>query len=122
LFYSFIYLICFGLPNFGSLPILRLVWLVLVNYWIAIALPAVVLMEQFNWSPWFAIQKSYKHFHDLRWNIFLLALVLTFANLIALGLFFLLLIPLVFTLSLSLFAIRDYVRLLVDFELLDYRR
>lgn len=122
LFYSFIYLICFGLPNFGSLPILRLVWLVLVNYWVAIALPAVVLMEQFNWSPWFAIKKSYKHFHDLRWNIFLLALVLTFANLIALGLFFFLLIPLVFTLSLSLFAIRDYVRRLVDFELLDYRR
>jgi len=122
LFYSLIYLICFGLPNFGSLPILRLVWIVLVNYWVAIVLPAVVLMEQFNWTPWFAIKKSYMHFHDLRWNIFLLALVLTLINILSLALVFLAAVPSVYALSLSLFAIRDYVRRLVDFELLEHRR
>lgn len=118
-YYSLIYIICFGLPNFGSLPILRLVWLVLVNYWIAIVLPVPVLMESLDIGAWKAIKKSYRHFHDVRWNTYLLALLLVVINLIATVLLF---VPLVFTLPLSLFAIRDYSRRLVDFELLDYRR
>ncbi|PKN72148.1 MAG: hypothetical protein CVU50_08370 [Candidatus Cloacimonetes bacterium HGW-Cloacimonetes-3] len=119
LFFSIIYIIGFGFPSFASLPILRLVWIVLVNYWVAIVLPAVVLMEQFSLSPWQAIKKSYRHFHDLRWNIYYLALVLGIINLVALLLLF---VPLIFTLPLSMFAIRDYTRLLVEYELLDYRR
>lgn len=119
LFFSIIYIIGFGFPSFASLPILRLVWIVLVNYWVAIVMPAVVLMEQFSLSPWQAIKKSYRHFHDLRWNIYLLALVLGVMNLVALMLFF---VPLIFTLPLSMFAVRDYIRRLVDYELLDYRR
>jgi len=62
------------------------------------------------------------HFHDLRWNIFLLALVLTLINILSLALVFLAAVPSVYALSLSLFAIRDYVRRLVDFELLEHRR
>jgi hypothetical protein len=119
LFFSIIYIIGFGFPSFASLPILRLVWIVLVNYWVAIVLPAVVLMEQLSLSPWQAIVKSYQHFHDVRWNIYLLALVLAAINLAALLLCF---IPLIFTLPLSMFAVRDYTRRLIDFELLDYRR
>ncbi len=119
LYYSLIYLICFGTPNFASLPILRLVWIVLLNYWIAISLPAVVIMEHYSYSPWQSIKKSYRHLHDVRWNIFLLTLVLVVINSIA-GL--LLFIPLVISLPLSLFAIRDYARKLFEFELLEYRR
>lgn len=118
-YFSLIHLICFGLPNFGSLPILRLVWLVLVNYWIAIALPAAVLMESLDLCPGKAIKMSYRHFHDVRWNIYLLGLVLAILNLVAGALLF---FPLVFSLPLSLFAIRDYTKRLVDFELLEYRR
>ncbi|MDD2230479.1 MAG: hypothetical protein PHY48_13830 [Candidatus Cloacimonetes bacterium] len=119
LYFSLIYLICFGLPDFAALPILRLVWIVLVNYWVAIVVPAVILMEDLKLSPWHAIKKSYKHFHDVRWNIYLLILVLSAINLLALFFFF---VPLIITLPLSFFALRDYVRRLVDFELLEYRR
>lgn len=119
LYYSLIYLICFGTPNFASLPILRLVWIVLLNYWIAITLPALVLIERYALSPLTAIKKSYRHFHDVRWNVYLLALVLTVINLIAGLMFF---APLVISLPLSLFAIRDYTGKLIDFELLEYHR
>ncbi len=122
LFFALIHLICYGVPGFSSHPILRLVWLVLVNYWLAIAIPALVLMEELPASAWSAIKKSYRHFHDVRWNIYLMVLVLGVLNLIALLLFFLLFVPSVLMLSLSVFALRDYIRRLVDFELLEYRR
>jgi len=122
LFFVLIYIICFGLPNFSSHPILRLVWIVLVNYWIAISLPAAVLIPEIEVSPWKAIKLSYRHFHDVRWNIYLLGLVLGILLSISILLFFLLLIPLVLCLALALFAVRDYIRKLISFELLDYRR
>jgi hypothetical protein len=61
-FFCIVYIICFGLPNFSSAPILHLVWLILVNYWIAIVLPSLVLMEELSINPWKAIIKSYQHF------------------------------------------------------------
>jgi hypothetical protein len=118
LFFVIFYIVCFGLPSFGSDPILRLVWIVLVNYWIAIILPAPVLMEKLSVSPVKAILLSYKHFHDLRWNIYLLALVLTILNALA---FSLLIFPLLITIPLSWYAIRDYTNKLLEFELLSYR-
>ncbi len=119
LYYSVLYIVCWGFPNFASLPILRLVWLVMLVYWVAIVLPAPVLMEKLGVSPLKAIRLSYRHFHDVRWNIFLLALVLAGMNALAFCLFF---VPMVITLPLSLFAIRDYTERLVEYELLDYRR
>lgn len=121
-YFVLIYIICFGLPNFSSHPILRLVWIVLVNYWVAICLPAVALISELKVSPWKAIKLSYRHFHDVRWNIYLLALILAVANLFSAVLFFLLLVPSVLSLAFSVFALRDYVRRLISFELLDYRR
>jgi len=115
---SILYLICFGFPGFASDPILRLVYIVLINYWIAIALPAPVLMERHQLSPLKALQKSYRHFGDLRWNIYLLALVLGMLNLLA---FTLIIFPMLFTLPLAFYAIRDYVIKLEEYELLDYR-
>ncbi len=122
LFFDLVYIVCFGLPNFSSHPILRLVWIVLVNYWIAISLPAAALIPELNVNPWKAIKLSYRHFHDVRWNIYLLCIVLGILLAISILLFFLLLIPLVLCLALVLYAVRDYVRKLISFELLDYRR
>lgn len=119
LYYIVLYIVCWGFPNFASLPILRLVWLVMVAYWVAIVLPAPVVMERRSVSPLKAIRLSYRHFHDVRWNIFLLALVLAVMNGLAFCLFF---VPMVITLPLSLFAIRDYTARLIEYELLDYRR
>lgn len=119
LYYALIYVVCIGLPKFGSDPILRLVWIVLLNYWVAIALPALILMELRELGPLSALRLSYRHFHDLRWNIWLMGLILGALNLIA---FALLLVGLVITIPFSWFVIRDYTRRLVDFELLEYRR
>jgi hypothetical protein len=119
LFFVLIYLICFGLPDFGSDPILRLVWIVLVNYFLAVFLPVPVLMERKDLNPWAAFKMSYRFFHPVRWQLYLLALVLTLANSLAM---LLALVPLVFTLPLSWFAIRDYVDLLLEYEIIrDYK-
>ncbi|HQH50407.1 MAG TPA: hypothetical protein PLA08_03275 [Candidatus Cloacimonadota bacterium] len=115
LYFVVIYLICFGFPQFGSDPILRLVWIVLVNYYFALVLPVPVLMERKQLSFWSAFRMSYKHFHVVRWNIYLLALVLIVLNMVG---FLLLLIPLVITVPLSWYAIRDYTDLLLDFEII----
>ena len=117
-YFALIHLICFGLPSFASDPILRLVWIVLLNYWLAIVLPVPILMEANGLSPLRAIRMSYKHFHDLRWNIYLLALVLAALNALA---FSLAVFPLLFTLPLSYLAVRDYTMKLLEYELLDYR-
>ncbi len=119
LYYILIYLICFGLPNFGSDPILRLVWIVLANYWLAIIIPVPALAELKEISVLKALSLSYRHFHDVRWNLYLFALILLMINALALAFF---VIGLVVTIPFSVFAIRDYTQKLIDFELLDYRR
>ncbi len=118
LYFVLIHIICFGLPGFASDPILRLVWIVLLNYWVAIVLPVPILMEHKQINPLRAILLSYLHFHDLRWNIYLLALVLIGINALA---FILAVFPLLFTLPLSYFAIRDYTLKLIDYQLLEHR-
>lgn len=118
-FYMLIYLICFGLPGFGSDPILRLVWIVLVSYWPAILLPVPILVFRYGFGVLKAYSKSYRHFHDLRWNIFLMAFILMGLNALAAILF---VIGLVITIPFSIFAIRDYTAKLVQYELLEYRR
>lgn len=113
-----LYLICFGFPGFASDPILRLVWIILLNYWIAISLPAVVLMEIKAVNPIKALKLSYQHFADVRWNIYLLALLMALLNGLA---FVLAIFPMLFTLPCAFFAFRDYVVKLEEYELLDYR-
>jgi len=114
LYFVLIYLICFGFPGFGSDPILRLVWIVLVNYWIAVILPVPVLMERRALGFWPALKLSYRHFHVVRWNLYLMVLILFALNSLA-GL--LLIVPLAITLPFSWYAIRDYTDLLLEYEL-----
>ena len=113
-----LYLICFGFPGFASDPILRLVWIVLINYWFAISLPAVMVMELREVNPLKALKLSYQHFSDVRWNIYLLALLMALLNGLA---FVLAIFPLLFTLPIMYFAVRDYIIKLEEYELLDYR-
>ena len=113
-----LYLICFGFPGFASDPILRLVWIVLINYWLAISLPAVMVMELRQVNPFKALKLSYQHFTDVRWNIYLLVLLMVIFNGLA---FAFALFPLLFTLPITYFAFRDYVLKLEEYELLEYR-
>jgi hypothetical protein len=118
-YYALIYLICFGMPSFGSDPILRLVWVVLVNYWMAIILPVPALMEIKEIGVFRAIRLSYRHFHDIRWNLYLMALLLGILSSVATTL---LLVGLLYMIPFFWFSVRDYTRKLIEFELLEYHR
>lgn len=115
LFFVIIHLICFGLPQFSSDPILRLVWIVLVNYFLAVFLPVPVLMQRLNLNSWQAAKLSYRKFHVVRWQLFLLGLILVLMNFVATAL---VLVPLIIILPLSWFAVRDYVDLLLEYEII----
>jgi hypothetical protein len=141
LYYIIIYLICYGLPQFGSDPILRLVWIVLMQYWIVLLLPVPVLMEEHGYGFYRSLRLSYRHFHVVRWNLYLMLLILVIINGIPFGismyvlskalvasgalkflLFFptlLFLIPLAFTLPYSWMAVRNYTNRLMEYELLN---
>lgn len=110
MFYLVIYYVCKGDP------ILHLVWLVLVLYWIAIVIPVPVLMERYKLNAFSAVKMSYKKAGDLRWNIFLLGIILSLANVLA-G--FLLLIGLAVIIPFSWFAIRDYVDKMIEYEVFE---
>lgn len=116
LYYVLIYLICFGLPQFGSDPILRLVWIVLAQYWVVVLMPVPALMETQGIGFGKAFKLSYRHFHVVRWNLYLMLMAITLINLVAA---LLLIVPLVITLPLTYYAIRDYTARLVEYQLLE---
>ncbi len=140
LYYVLIFVICFGLPKFGSDPILRLVWLVLAQYWIVVLLPVPVMMEEHDLSFFRALRLSYRHFHVVRWNMYLLLLVLILiigipfgismfflaqafsasggANILLLLPALLFLVPLAVSIPYSWRAVRDYTNRLMEYELL----
>lgn len=107
LFYVIIFVICQGDP------ILNLVWLVLVLYWVAIILPVPVIIERYNIGAFSALKISYKEAGDLRWNLFLMTIILFIADVLAT---LLLLIGIAITLPFTWFAIRDYVDQMIDYE------
>jgi len=108
IYYIIIFYVCTGDP------ILNLVWLVLILYWISIIIPVPIIMERFKCNAFKAIALSYKHAGDLRWNIFLMGIVLTLANVLAAVL---LVVGLSITIPFSWFAIRDYVDKMIEYEI-----
>ncbi len=112
-FYLAIFFVCQGDP------ILNLVWLVLVLYWIPIVLPVPVLMYRYKVGSFKAIAMSYKHAGDVRWNTFLLAMILALANVIAA---ICLIVGLAVTIPFTWLAIRDYVDRLIEHELFEDRK
>lgn len=109
-FYLVIFYLCKGDP------ILNLVWLVLVIYWIAIIIPVPVLMERYNLNAFKAIKFAYKQAGDVRWNLFLMAILLVVTNILAT---LLLVVGLAVTIPYTWFAIRDYIDKLIEFEVFD---
>lgn len=109
-FYVTIFFVCKGDP------ILNLVWLVLVLYWVAIALPVPVLMQRYQINAWEGIRISYKRAGDVRWNIFLMVIILFITNVLAAAA---LVIMLAVTIPFTWFAIRDYVDKLIEFEVFE---
>ncbi|MFB3844926.1 MAG: hypothetical protein ACE14O_04140 [Candidatus Cloacimonadaceae bacterium] len=108
LYYLVIYFVCKGDP------ILNLVWLVLVMYWVAIVIPVPILMERYRLNAWQAIKLAYKKAGDVRWHIFALGLILMLINLLAAVC---LVIGLCVTVPFTWFAIRDYTDKLIEYEL-----
>jgi hypothetical protein len=109
-FYVFIFFTCQGDP------ILNLVWLVLVLYWVAIVLPVPVLMQRYRLGAFKALIMAYKHTGDVRWNLFLMAIILTLINLLATVLF---VVGLAVTVPFTWYAIRDFSDKLIEFEVFD---
>jgi len=109
-FYVGIFFVCQGDP------ILNLVWFVLVLYWIAIVLPVPVLMQRYSLGAGKAILMTYKHAGDVRWNIFLMAIILTLINLLATAFF---VVGLAVTVPFTWFAIRDYSDKLIEFDVFE---
>jgi hypothetical protein len=107
IYYIVIYLLCKGDP------ILNLVWLVLALYWIAITVPIPVLMERYQINSLKALALSYRRAGDVRWNLFLLVVILFVINILALLFLF---IGLIITLPYTWYAIRDYVDKMIEFE------
>jgi hypothetical protein len=114
-FQVIVYLICFGLPSFGSDPILRLVWVVLVNYFAALVIPVPIIMERQSINAWKALKISYRYFHVVRWQLYLLVLVIGIMNSVALAV---LVLPILITLPFSWLAVRDYTDLLLEYEII----
>jgi hypothetical protein len=112
IYYLIIYYVCKGDP------ILRLVWLVLVFYWIAILFPVPILMERYKKNAFSALTISYKKAGDLRWNMFLALIILFIANVLA-GIIFL--IGLTVILPFTWFAVRDYVDKMIEYEVFDVK-
>lgn len=110
LFYIAIFFICKGDP------ILNLVWLVLVIYWVAIVYPLPVLMERYKINAWKALKLSYRFAGDIRWNIFLLGIVLALINILAIAFLF---VGLIVTLPFTWYVIRDYVDKMIEFEVFE---
>lgn len=109
-FYLILFFVCQGDP------ILNLVWLVLVLYWLAIVFPVPILMERMQLNPLKAIKIAYKAAGDVRWNIFRMLIVLFLLNMMATVL---LLVGLVVTIPFTWLAIRDYTDKLIEFEVID---
>jgi hypothetical protein len=96
IFYLILFFVCKGDP------ILNLVWLVLVVYWLAIVFPVPILMERLKINTFTAIRLAYIKAGDVRWNIFRMIIVL--------------LVGLVITLPFTWMAIRDYTDKLIEYE------
>ncbi len=118
IFYIIATAVCFGLPDFGSDPMLKLVWIVLMNYWLALSLPVPMIMERMQTGPWRSYRISYRYCHDVRWNLYLLGLILLLSNLLGT---ITVVVGLTITLPVSWFAIRDYVDLLFEYGVIPYQ-
>jgi hypothetical protein len=70
-------------------------------------------MERYQINSLKALALSYRRAGDVRWNLFLLVVILFVINILALLFLF---IGLIITLPYTWYAIRDYVDKMIEFE------
>ena len=107
IYFFVIKIVCTGKPVFSFVfdPILHLVRLVLVLYWIAIIIPVPFIMNRYNINPFKAVYAAYKGGAETRWQQFFIATIMfTYLAVSALLLGFGLLV----TIPLTFLVIRQY--------------
>lgn len=117
LFFLFLKIICTGyFLGITIDPILHLVRLVLVIYWITIVLPAPILMIRKSMNPVKAIIVSYKAGNETRWQQFFLIVLVALINLLGAVLIGL---GLLVTIPLSYIIIERYYLNMRDYKLFE---
>ncbi len=115
LYFFLLKIICTGyLLNIAIDPILHIVRLVMVLYWIAIVVPAPILMIRKFVNPIRAIVVSYKAGKETRWQQFFLAIRIVLVN--AIGAAFVGL-GLLVTIPLSYLQLEKYYSKMEEYEL-----
>ncbi len=78
IYFFVIKIVCTGEPVFSFVfdPILHLVRLVLVLYWIAVVLPVPFIMNRYNVNPFKAVYAAYKGGAETRWQHFFIAFIM----------------------------------------------
>ncbi|MFC1898311.1 hypothetical protein ACFLYJ_01940 [Candidatus Cloacimonadota bacterium] len=116
-FFIFLKILCTGaFLNIATDPILHEVRLILVLYWIAIVLPAPILMIRKKMNPLKAIIVSYKAGSETRWQQFFVVFFLFCANLLGLALAGL---GLLVTIPFTYIIIERYYLRMDEYELFD---
>ena len=117
LYFFLMKIICTGyLLNIAIDPVLHIVRLVMVLYWIAIVVPAPVLMVRKSLNPIKAIIVSYKAGKETRWQQFFLAIRIVLVNVIGAAIVGL---GLLVTIPLSYLQLEKYYSKMEEFELFE---
>jgi len=110
-------IICTGyLLNIAIDPVLHIVRLVMVLYWIAIVVPAPVLMVRKSLNPIKAIIVSYKAGKETRWQQFFLAIRIVLVNVLGAAIVGL---GLLVTIPLSYLQLEKYYSKMEEYELFE---
>jgi len=117
IYFLLLKIICDGfMLNIVIDPILHLVRFIMVLYWIAIVVPAPILMIRRKMNPFKAVVVAYKAGSETRWQQFYIALFAFLANLVGavlLGLGLLVTIPFTYII------LERYYRKMDEFELFE---
>ncbi len=99
-------------------PILKLVRIVLVLYWPSIVLPVPFLISEYKMNPFKAIHLCYKKLGDVRWKLFFIWVFLLLLNMLGAIPFG---IGLLVTLPFSYVLVNNYVRKLIEFNIIEVK-
>ena len=114
-YFALMKIICTGYSlNIAVDPVLHIVRLIMVLYWIAIIVPAPVLMIRKKMNPVKAIIVSYKAGKETRWQQFYIAVFVFVLNIVGVALIGL---GLLVTIPLSYILIERYYLRMDEFEL-----
>lgn len=115
LFFLLLKIICTGfLLGLATDPILHLVRLILVLYWLAVIMPVPFLIVRRGMNPLRAIRTAYKAGEETRWQQFYLLLFALLANIAGLVL---IVIGLLVSLPFAYYLLERYYQRMEEYEL-----